>query len=252
MKDCKKGPYTYDHDKTLVLGDYFAATDDSIETGLQANPFKWSGEPQGITLSGHIGQAGFSLHNGSRGCTPYVLEVEPSKTYRLRLIGSTVLSLVEIGIEGHGRLGVIEADGANVEKAHVDHMQIAPGQRYSFLLKTKSLVELLKTENSQFWIQYESRDRPQVVKGYALLKYRLPGGISAPPLPDTLPATAPLSLTNKTYDYLEHMLQPLTSSEKSQFPRLEQVTRTVTIQVNQIVTNGEYVNGTANGTVSWA
>lgn len=39
-----------------------------------------------------------------------VINVEPGKTYRFRLIGGTALSFNSIGIEDHPNLEVIEAD----------------------------------------------------------------------------------------------------------------------------------------------
>lgn len=40
-----------------------------------------------------------------------VIDVEPGKTYRVRLIGGTGLSFNLLAIEGHDTFEVIEADG---------------------------------------------------------------------------------------------------------------------------------------------
>lgn len=40
-----------------------------------------------------------------------VINVDPGKTYRMRLIGGTALSFDILAIEGHDNLEVIEADG---------------------------------------------------------------------------------------------------------------------------------------------
>lgn len=40
-----------------------------------------------------------------------VINVDPGKTYRMRLIGGTALSFNTLAIEGHENLEVIEADG---------------------------------------------------------------------------------------------------------------------------------------------
>lgn len=40
-----------------------------------------------------------------------VIDVDPGKTYRMRLIGGTSLSFDMLAIEGHEHLEVIEADG---------------------------------------------------------------------------------------------------------------------------------------------
>lgn len=40
-----------------------------------------------------------------------IIDVEPGKTYRMRVIGATALSFNMFAIEGHEDLEVIEADG---------------------------------------------------------------------------------------------------------------------------------------------
>ncbi|KAM0427435.1 hypothetical protein ACHAQK_012032 [Fusarium lateritium] len=246
--DADEPEYEYDEDVSLLVGDNYAAEDETIEAGLLADPFKWSGEPQSITLQGNSGNKSFE-DALDLSCTPHIIHVDPGKTYRLRFIGATALSLIKLGIENHDNFTVIEADGSYTKPAAIDHVQVSSGQRYSYLMKTKSKREVCEGEKSQFWVRYESRDRPQVITGYALLKYRCDDGKA---LPKTLPSLSPIELSNKTYDYLEYTLEGLSEVNNRAFPRLSEVTRTVTIQINQILTTGQYENGTLNGTVAWA
>ncbi|KAJ4258939.1 Multicopper oxidase aurL2 [Fusarium torreyae] len=248
VKDAKEPPYEYDDDITLIVGDNYAAEDEKIEEGLLADPFTWSGEPQAITLQGNTGNKSFNAAPDLT-CTPHVIEVDPGKTYRLRFISATALSLIKLGIEDHDKFTVIEADGSYTKRAEVDHVQVSSGQRFSYLFTTKDSEDVCGDKNSQFWVRYESRDRPAQINGYALLKYRCP---KAPKLPKSLPKSPPVVLPNKTYDYLEYKLEGLSKDENKKFPSLSEVTRTVTIQVNQILTTGIYENGTLNGTVAWA
>lgn len=248
VQDAEQPPYRYDEDITLLLGDHYTEEDDKIEAGLLADPFKWSGEPQAITIQGSSGNQSFSAANDST-CAPHVIEVDPGKTYRIRVIGANALSLVKLGIEHHGSLQVIEADGSYTKITTVDHVQVSSGQRFSYLLHTKLASDVCESEKKQFWIRYESRDRPQKVNGYALLRYNCP---EAQDLPALLPSAPPLILPEETNNYLEYALEGLFPAKYNGFPRLSEVTRTVTIQINQILTTGSYVNGTLNGTVAWA
>lgn len=249
MRDAEGPAYHYDDDITLMLGDHYNETDGKIEEGLLADPFKWSGEPLAITLNGQSGNASFSNASDAT-CAPAVVEVDPGKSYRLRVISATALSLVKLGIEDHTCLQVIEADGADTKCVTVDHVQVSSGQRFSYLLETKPASEVCGDQKeSQFWIRYESRDRPAEITGYALLKYRCPDSQA---LPSSLPSSPLVNLTETTYDYLEYALEPLVETDANRFPRLSEVTRTVVIQVNQIMETGEYENGTLNGTVAWA
>jgi L-ascorbate oxidase len=74
-------------------------------------------------------------------CLPHIM-VDPGKTYRLRFIGSTAISLVTLGIEGHPNLTITEADGGDTRPFSADHAQIASGQQFSVLLQTKALAEV--------------------------------------------------------------------------------------------------------------
>lgn len=55
-----------------------------------------------------------------------VIDVEPGKTYRMRLIGGTALSFDMLAIEGHPDLEVIEADGY----FHAPTRLLFPTKRY--------------------------------------------------------------------------------------------------------------------------
>ncbi|KAF4976654.1 hypothetical protein FZEAL_6716 [Fusarium zealandicum] len=255
VHDARQAPYQYNDDITLLVGDYYTAEDETIEAGLLADPFKWSGEPQAITVQGKSGKSGFDNATDCT-CAPHVIDVEPGKRYRVRVIGATALSMVKLGIEDHEKLEVIEADGSYTQPVEIDHVQVSSGQRFSYLLSTKPAEDVCTEEQggqesqkkSQFWIRYESRDRPKEITGYALLRYRCP---QMEHLSSPLPASEPLTLPNATSNYLEYALQPLSELEGHRFPRLSEVTRTVTIQINQVLTTGKYVNGTLNGTLVW-
>ncbi|KHN94048.1 uncharacterized protein MAM_08057 [Metarhizium album ARSEF 1941] len=249
VRDALEPAYNYDEDLVMTVADYYAKDDETIVSGLRADPFVWSGEPEAISIQGHTGTANFDR---DPSCTPYIIDVEPGKTYRLRVIGATVLSLVKIGIEHHPSLEVIEADGAYTQPVVVDHIQVASGQRFSYLLRTLSRHDIRKAKKTQFWIRYESRDRPKEVSGFALLRYRMS---KCPPpkksLPLSLPPTSPVTLPRRTSDYLEYQLQPRPGPSASEFPRLSEVTRTVRIQVNQKLTTGRFRDGKLDGSLVW-
>ena len=133
-------------------------------------------------------------------CGPEVIEVVPSKTYRVRAVGGLALALISFAFEDHDNLSVIAADGRYTKPSSVRHMQIGPGQRFDFLLTTKSSAELAKLGKTQFWVQFETRARPINVTSYALLRYT----------------------TNHYSDWLEGTLLPL---QDNGFPR--QATRRV-------------------------
>ncbi|POR34815.1 L-ascorbate oxidase [Tolypocladium paradoxum] len=249
VRDAKQPVYKYDDDVLLTVGDYYAKDDGNIEAGLHADPFQWPGQPQAIAIQGHTGEGGFAFDRDP-SCAPHVIEVDPGKIYRIRVIGATVISIAKIAIESHPNLEVIEADGSYTKPVVVDHIQVASGQRFSYLLRTRSVDDIRSAQKSQFWIRYESRDRPEVVGGFALLRYRL--SECQLPLPSSLPSTSPVTLPQRTNNYLEYSLQAnILDPLLNKFPRLSEVTRTVTIQVNQKLTSGGYIDGNPNGSLEW-
>ncbi|ORX99505.1 Cupredoxin [Clohesyomyces aquaticus] len=237
VKACEKEHYYYDEDIIVTLQDHYNKTDKTVETGLLANPFVWSGETKAILFNGQSGTAQSSNASGS-SCLPHVIKVKPDRTYRMRFIGMQAISLITLGFEGHDNLTIIEADGLFTKPARTEHLQISAGQRFSVLFKTKSALELRTMNKTDFWIQYENRYRPANVSGYAILSYDL----SASNTPSiSLPTSKPLNLPQNITTWLEYTLTPLDTTSNL-FPPSSAVSRTIIITVQQKV----------NGTTQWA
>tara|TARA_R110002003_G_scaffold250_6_gene17762 strand:+ start:3605 stop:4819 length:1215 start_codon:yes stop_codon:yes gene_type:complete len=222
VEDSGPSPFDYDEERIIFLQDYFNKSDDNIEHGLTATPFVWSGETNAVLLNG-VGVA-VGEKAGVGGCELPVIDVEPEKTYRLRFVGATALSMVALGIEGHPRLDVIGADGHYTKPHTVDQMLIGSGQRFDVLLCTKNVQEL--GNQSDFFIQFETRDRPNVYTGFGVLRYS-----KAASKMTTAPTSKPLALLNATYTFLEYALEPLAPNG---FPTASEVTRRVYINNVQL------------------
>ena len=164
-------------------------------------------------------------------CGPEIIQVEPDKTYRIRAIGAQALSMVSFAFEDHDNMSVIAVDAGYVQPAVTDHMQIGGGQRFDFLLRTKTERELQSLGKSMFWIQLESRYRPINVTSYALLSYKTSPHFNKT-VPSSPPADAPLSLTNEGQDWLEYTLQPLYPNS---FPGAQEVSRQVVLTSAQLL-----------------
>jgi L-ascorbate oxidase len=231
VRDTAPAPHPYDEEIIVFVGDTFNKSDNDITSGLLANPFVWSGEATTIMFNG---KSGTVLYNGTNSTTKYdpaVFQVQPSKTYLFRCIGGQALSLVTFGFEDHNELTIIEADGQYTKPATVDHIQIGSGQRFSFLLKTKSASELKKAGKTDFFIQQENRNRPASLLSYSILSYGSAASVPAP-------ANPPLTLPTDVTQWLEYTLQ---AAGPSKFPTAKEVTRRLTIDIHQV----------SNGTLVW-
>ncbi|SMQ52027.1 unnamed protein product [Zymoseptoria tritici ST99CH_1A5] len=218
-------PYQYDEERIVHITDHFKKNDSSIEQGLIATNFTWSGETSAVLING----VGISINStaGTGTCGMPIIEVEHCKTYRFRFIGATALSLVQFAIVDHPNFTIIEADGAYTQPYDIDHMQLASGQRFDALFTTKTPEEV--NGQTDFLIQFETKDRPAVFRGYAILRYN-----NAPPQITAPPDTAPITLTNATYEWAEYALEPLVDNN---FPTAAEVTRRVVIDGRQIRLN---------------
>jgi L-ascorbate oxidase len=230
VRDPHDPPYLYDEERIIVLTDYFNKSDAQVEQGLTSDPFSWSGETEAILVNGQ-GTINNST-SGALSCSLASLKVEPSKTYRFRIIGSTALSFVSMAFEGHDMM-IIEADGGYTQPLPVTHLQVGVGQRYSVLVRTKSAQELYTEGRMRFFLQLESRERPTLTRSYAVLEYPREkyDNIQPPEIP-------PIELPITTYDWVDNDLSPFFPND---FPSLASVTRRVIVKVEQII----------NGTITW-
>ena len=148
----------------------------------------------------------------------------------MRMIGGTALNLVSVAFEDHRNLSVMAADAGYTKLADTDRIQIGSGQRFDFVLRTKTENELRSLGKSVFWIQLETRYRPINVTSYALLSYNT-NLVVDQSTPSSPPATPPLILTNQIQDWLEYTLEPLVPNG---FPSAREVSRQVILSSAQL------------------
>ncbi|KAI9038588.1 L-ascorbate oxidase [Aspergillus affinis] len=109
--------------------------------------------------SDNLTMKAFSKPNPSSNetCTPEVIKVKPNQSYRMRTIGDVALSPLVFAVEDHDNLTVIAVDSRYTKPAETNIMQVGSGQRYDFILNTKTEDELQQLGKSLFWIQLETR-----------------------------------------------------------------------------------------------
>ncbi|KAK0616770.1 multicopper oxidase-domain-containing protein [Immersiella caudata] len=176
----------------------------------------------------------------SSNCELSVIDVEPDKTYRFRIIGAMGLSFLTMGFEGHDNLTIIQVDGAEYNQpAHTDHIQFGPGQRFDLLFKTKTQEELDADGKSTYFLQWETRDSedPVTVRGYAVLRYK-----SSAEIPGA-PAEPVIALPEQVGDWMEYTFLPL-FPDRNKAPTADEVTRRVIVDV-------DLVQDSVTGRVVW-
>ncbi|KAJ5155839.1 L-ascorbate oxidase [Penicillium capsulatum] len=238
-------PYEYDDERVLFLSEAFNYTDKMVEQGMSipvAN-FKWPGEAGSILVNGKsyrsldgektVTSKPYNPESAplpDEPCEPEIIKVKPNTTYRMRTIGGVALSPLVSGLEEHDNLTVIAADSHYTKPAETNMIQIGSGQRYDFILHTKTERELRDIGKSLFWMQIETRYRRQNNTFYALLSYETDDH-SAPKVPDSPPEKRPITIPYSIQDWLEYTLEPI---EDNNFPTADQVTRRVVLTSAQL------------------
>lgn len=220
--------YEYDDERIVYLTDLFLNTDEVIENDLAGPNVTWPGETNDILVNGQ----GRLATNATGQCTLAAIDVEPGKTYRLRFIGATALSLVWLAFEGHDAMTIIEADGHYTQPLNTSYLQIGSGQRFSVLLSTKPETEV---EQRQFYMQLSTLERPTSLTTFAVLRYS-----GTTPDLTHVPSPPPLPVANATVGWLNYQLRPLIPD--SNFPTLSEVNRRVTIIVHQNISSSDQLS----------
>ncbi|XP_023543283.1 L-ascorbate oxidase-like isoform X2 [Cucurbita pepo subsp. pepo] len=170
-------PFSYDHDRNLILTDWYHKSSHEHATGL-ATPdpgFQWVGEPDSLLIQGRgrfncslLGSsslASATCNTSSPQCVPYPLTVVPGQTYRLRVSSLTSLSALSFQIESH-TMTVVEADGHYVEPFQVNNLFIYSGETYSVLIKAD------QDPSRNYWATTNVVSRPRTTPpGLAIFNY---------------------------------------------------------------------------------
>ncbi|KJZ77414.1 hypothetical protein HIM_03138 [Hirsutella minnesotensis 3608] len=238
---CSAPPYPVDGERIFFLQDIWQQSEESMLEDLLATPGVWPGNPQAWLVNGK--GASSQCGNSTRSsCQLAVIEVEPEQTYRFRFIAGGALSMVLVGFENHNRLDVIQADASYTKPHTIDMIQIAAGQRYDALFKTKSCEDLRKIHNGKldFYVQLDSRVRGENITNYAILRYENSCGFrKAKRLSRSHnPKRKPFEISPLLEGYLDYKLEPL-SDDGEKFPVAAEVTRRVILNMQQVLNRYE-------------
>src|SRR6267154_6416061 len=91
-----------------------------------------------------------------------VINVEPGKRYRFRILGLSCDPSYNFTIDGHS-MTVIEADGVETVPVMVDFLPVLPGQRYSVVVHANQPV-------NNYWVRAQPNLPNQTFAG-AILRY---------------------------------------------------------------------------------
>ncbi|KAI0556968.1 ascorbate oxidase [Gracilaria domingensis] len=189
-------------DIVLLLNDWYHESGASQIAGLVGVPFRWVGDAQSFLMNGkgdfNCTQADIETEKcdpGTEEKGPLIIDVEPSTTYRLRIVGASSLAFLNFNIDAH-KLRMVEAETTLLRPFNTRFLDVGPGQSYSALLRTKSLRQLRRTRRNNvsdkrdrpqpilntglFWMQTNIRHRKSGPRGLAILRYSNNSGANEP------------------------------------------------------------------------
>lgn len=223
--------YEYREDKVFMLSQWFHAARGNQEAGLfSATNFSFPATPDSYLINGKtIYSSEYALAPGCKGYD--VTEVEPGRTYRFRLIGSTDVDVLGFAIKGH-KMKIIEVDGNYIDPVETDFVEVAPGQRYSVLFTADQKPDNYYIRADPRWLLATEHN------GFGIIHYR--GASEAPahvvPKMSQLSTYPPLVV-----NWIQNQFKPL-EREKDYRPPVADVPshsdQTIILKVTEIVSSG--------------
>ncbi|KAI8146359.1 Cupredoxin [Fennellomyces sp. T-0311] len=162
----REGPYEYDEERVLTLSEWWHQDEMERLDYIMGPNFAGMKDADSYLLNGRTVYD--PNQPTSQNCEGYsVIDVEPGKVYRLRVIGATTFGALGISIARH-TMTIIEVDGVLIQPYQTTTLQVAPGQRFSVLLSADQAAESYYI-NSQAYFTMTPR-----TNGVGILRYNLP------------------------------------------------------------------------------
>ncbi|KAG7014566.1 Monocopper oxidase-like protein SKU5 [Cucurbita argyrosperma subsp. argyrosperma] len=167
-----------DGDITIFISDWYIKSHKELRKNVENGiPL---GVPDGILING---EGPFRFDNAlvSDGIPFHTINVEPGKTYRLRVHNIGISTSLNFRIQNHNLL-LVETEGSYTVQQAYANMDIHVGQSYSFL------VTMDQNASSDYYIVASSRflnsSSLAGINGVAILHYSNSQGPASGPLPD--------------------------------------------------------------------
>lgn len=168
----------YDEDRILILNDWYHQKSADIPKKLVAPRPKFALPTFDSLLVNGKGMYNCSK-DASKDCDPshpdagpFMLDVQPGKSYRLHIIGAASDHFLNFGIEKHV-MRVLETETSLLRPYNARFIEANAGQTYSVLLKTKTSAQLRRVENNNglFWMHVNTVPFSEELSSFAILRY---------------------------------------------------------------------------------
>lgn len=201
--------------------------------------FIGDGGPDSVLLNGRSIYANTSISAASSDCKGFTyFDVEPNKTYLVRVIGALTFRTLGIAVQDHA-MTLVEIDAEPVQPHNVSYLELSPGQRMALTLTTGN-----HAAGSVFPIVSNFRYRGQGLgytpNGYGFLRYVDPAAASKQESVSFLTTPLVKDLPNNVFPladtpgWITSELKP-GASYPSDFILSEPATRTIKLALKEII-----------------
>ncbi|RWR87500.1 monocopper oxidase-like protein SKU5 isoform X2 [Cinnamomum micranthum f. kanehirae] len=167
-----------DGDISLFIGDWYNSNHTDLRKALEDG--KDLGMPDGVLINGK-GPYRYNTTLVPAGIDYETINVQPGRTYRIRVHNVGVSTSLNFRIQNHNLL-LVETEGSYTVQQNYTNLDIHVGQSYSFL------VTMDQNASSDYYIVASARFVNETlwtrVTGVAILHYSNSKGAAAGPLPD--------------------------------------------------------------------
>jgi iron transport multicopper oxidase len=167
-----------DDDIVIMIGDWYTRDHKALRASLDAG--NDLGMPNGVLINGK-GPFRYNSTYVADGIDHETINVDPGKTYRVRVHNVGVSTCLNFRIQGHNLL-LAETEGYYTSQTNYSSLDIHVGQSYSFL------VTMDQNASTDYYIvasaRFVNQSTWQRVTGVGILHYSNSRGIAAGPLPD--------------------------------------------------------------------
>ncbi|KAL7113671.1 hypothetical protein ACP275_04G074800 [Erythranthe tilingii] len=169
-----------DGDITLLISDWYIKSHKALRNELESKN-GGLGPPDGVLFNG-LGPYQFDKALVRDGIPYQIINVEPGKTYRIRVHNVGILTSLNFRIQNHNMV-LVETEGSYTVQQNYSNMDIHVGQSYSFL------VTMDQDASTDYYIVASPRfvnatSAWTKASGVAILHYSNSRGPASGPLPD--------------------------------------------------------------------
>ncbi|KVH90171.1 Cupredoxin [Cynara cardunculus var. scolymus] len=165
-------------DITVLIGDWYIRNHTDLRKTLDAG--RSLGMPDGVLINGK-GPFRYNDTLVPDGIDHEIINVEPGKTYRIRVSNVGVSTSLNFRIQNHNLL-LAETEGSYTVQQNYTSLDIHVGQTYSFL------ITMDQNASSDYYVvasaRFVNQSIWQKVTGVAILHYSNSKGKASGPLPD--------------------------------------------------------------------